>query len=47
MTGLRTFGEVAIGAIHIAGATFNAVWTLRHSEEFYGDFVAHSWVPLG
>ncbi len=43
MTGLRNFGEVAFGAIYLIGAVFNSVWTMRHTDEFYGGFADGAW----
>ena len=44
MTGLRTFAEIAIGLLFSAGAIFNSVYTLRHSDEFYGSFADGAWL---
>ncbi len=44
MTLLRSVAEIAVGAIYVAGAAFNGVYTLRHSAEFYGDFADGAWL---
>ena len=44
MTGLRTFAEIGIGAIYLIGAVFNSIWTLGHTEEFYGGFAEGAWL---
>ena len=44
MTGLRTFAEIGIGAIYLIGAVFNSIWTLGHTEEFYGGFTEGAWL---
>jgi len=44
MTGLRTFGEIAIGVLFAIGAVFNTVYTLRNSDEFYGGFAEGAWL---
>ncbi len=45
MTGLRTFGEIAMGVIFLVGAGFNSFWTLGHTDEFYGSFADGAWLP--
>jgi hypothetical protein len=44
MTGLRTFTEIGIGMIYLIGAVFNSVWTLGHTDEFYGGFADGAWL---
>lgn len=40
---MRAAAEVAIGLLYAIGAVFNAVYTLRHSQEFFGEFAARAW----
>lgn len=48
MRTLRSIAEIGVGLLHAAGATFNAVYTFRHTEEFFGTFVDGAWVsPAG
>jgi hypothetical protein len=35
---------MAMGLLYAAGAVFNAVYTMRHHEEFYGSFVDGAWL---
>lgn len=44
MRTLRTIAEIGIGILYLAGAAFNAVYTLRHTEEFYETFADGAWV---
>lgn len=40
--------EIAVGALFAVGAAFNVVYTLRNSEEFYGEFADRAWLaPAG
>jgi hypothetical protein len=41
---LRTVLEVVIGALYAIGATHQALWTLRHSQEFYADMATEAWL---
>lgn len=43
MNGLRTAAEIAIGLLFGVGATFNTLYTLSHSNEFYGAFAEGAW----
>jgi len=44
VTTLRAAAEIAIGALYAAGAVFNAVYTLRHTTDFYGAFADGAWL---
>ena len=35
---MHAAAEVAVGVLYVVGALFNAVYTLRHSQEFFGEF---------
>ena len=39
----RNIIEVGFGLLFLVGAIFNATYTLRHGEEFYGSFAASAW----
>lgn len=40
--------EIAVGVLFAVGAMFNAVYTLRHAQEFFEEFAAKAWVrPAG
>ena len=44
----RSVAEVVVGLIYAIGAIFNTVYTLRHAEDFYGDFADGAWLrPAG
>lgn len=36
--------EILVGVLYLMGAGFNALYTLRHSEQFYTDFVEEAWL---
>lgn len=36
--------EILIAVLYLVGAVFNTVYTLRHGEEFYTDFVEKAWL---
>lgn len=40
---MRHFVEIGFGLLFLVGAVFNASYTLRHGEEFYGSFAASAW----
>ncbi len=40
---VKTIVEIGIGLLFLIGAIFNASYTLRHGEEFYGSFAASAW----
>ena len=42
---LRNILEIALGLLFLIGAIFNAGYTFRHGEEFYGSFAASAWFP--
>ena len=39
----RNVVEVGFGLLFLVGAIFNASYTLRYGEEFYGSFAASAW----
>ena len=39
----RNIVEIGFGLLFLVGAIFNASYTLRHGEEFYGSFAASAW----
>lgn len=41
---IRTATEVVIGVLYAVGATTQAVWTLRNSEEFYTTMAGQAWL---
>jgi hypothetical protein len=41
---LSVVAEIAIGIVFAAGAVFNSVYTLRHTDSFYGDFANGAWL---
>jgi hypothetical protein len=43
METLRNVAELAIGVIFSIGAVFNSVYTLSHSDQFYGSFAEGAW----
>jgi hypothetical protein len=45
MTAVLQVAKLAVAAMFLLGALFNAVYTLRHGEEFYGSFAANAWLP--
>lgn len=47
MDTLRSVAEIAIGVIYVAGAVFNATYTLSHTDEFYGSFARGAWFGPG
>ena len=44
MTGLRVVAEIAIGLLYATGAVFNTVYTLSHTDAFYGSFAEGAWL---
>jgi hypothetical protein len=40
---LKNIVEIGLGLLFLVGAIFNASYTLRHGEEFYGSFAASAW----
>lgn len=42
---LRNILEIGLGLLFLVGAIFNASYTFRHGEEFYGSFAASAWFP--
>ena len=45
---MRTAAEVAVGVLYAIGAVFNTGYTLRHGEEFFGQWVDRAWLaPAG
>ncbi|MDH3402770.1 MAG: hypothetical protein OES32_08305 [Acidobacteriota bacterium] len=43
MTTLHLVAETAVAVLYAVGAAFNAVYTLRHCDEFYGAWLAGAW----
>jgi len=39
----RNIVEIGLGLLFLVGAIFNASYTFRHGEEFYGSFAASAW----
>ncbi len=39
----RTIAEIVIGVLYAIGATHQALWTLRHSQDFYVDMADQAW----
>lgn len=45
---MRTIIEIALGLLFLVGALFNALYTYRHGEEFFGGFATSAWFrPAG
>ena len=42
---IRTVTEIVIGVLYAMGATHQALWTLRHSQEFYTNMANRAWLP--
>ena len=42
---MRSVVEIMVGVLYLVGAGFNLVYTLRHAESFYTDFVKGAWLP--
>lgn len=45
---MSQFVQVAaflVAALFLVGAVFNAAYTLRHGDEFFGSFATHAWLP--
>ena len=40
---LRDIFEIGLGVLYMIGAGFNAAYTLKHGEEFYGSFAEGAW----
>jgi hypothetical protein len=40
---MKNLVEIGLGLLFLVGAIFNASYTLRHGEEFYGSFAASAW----
>jgi hypothetical protein len=47
METLRNFAEIALGVVFGIGAVFNTVYTLSHTDEFYGSFAEGAWLAPG
>lgn len=47
MDWLRSPAEIAIGVIFGVGAVFNALYTLSHTDDFYGSFARGAWFGPG
>lgn len=43
MRTLRSIAEIGVGLLYAAGAVFNAVYTLRNTERFYGTWADGAW----
>ena len=43
MRTLRSVAEIGVGLLYAAGAIFNAVYTLRNTERFYGTWADGAW----
>jgi hypothetical protein len=41
---MATILELAVAALYLAGAAFNATYTLRNPESFYGSFADGAWL---
>lgn len=41
---VRTVAEIAVGVLFAVGAVFNTAYTLRHTDEFYGEFADGAWL---
>ncbi len=44
MRTLRPIAEIGVGLLYAAGAVFNAVYTFRHTERFFGSFADGAWL---
>lgn len=44
---VRNISELGIGLLFAVGAIFNATYTRKHSEEFYGSFAEGAWFAPG
>ena len=44
MSGFRTAAEVGMGVIFLIGAAFNGVYTLGHTDDFYGGWADGAWL---
>lgn len=44
MSLLRSVVEIGFGLAFLAGAIFNAAYTLRHGDEFFGGFARSGWL---
>jgi hypothetical protein len=42
---IRTILEIGVGLLFLVGAIFNATYTLRNSEAFFGSFADSAWFP--
>ena len=43
ISNLKNIVEIGVGLLFLVGAIFNASYTFRHGEEFYGSFAASAW----
>lgn len=43
ISNLKNIVEIGVGLLFLVGAIFNASYTLRHGEEFYGSFATSAW----
>ena len=41
---VRTAAELVIGVLYAIGAIHQGLFTLRHSQEFYGDMAERAWL---
>jgi hypothetical protein len=41
---VRTAAELVIGVLYAMGAVHQGLFTLRHSQEFYGDMAERAWL---
>ena len=46
-TGLRNILEIGFGVLYLIGGVFNALYTFRHGEEFFGSFAEKAWFKPG
>ena len=42
---LRNILEIGFGLIYLIGGVFNAVYTFRNREKFFGSFAESAWFP--
>ena len=45
MVGVHTVAEIVIGVLYAIGAGRQALYVLRHSQEFYSDMADRAWIP--
>jgi len=45
--GFRNILEIGFGVLYLTGGIFNAIYTFRHGEEFFGSFAEKAWFKPG